>query len=111
MSSPLTKQILCPIRVQQPDATIGSQFFSCPLTIRRKQYDVAIIGLGTMGSFAAVELAKRGCSVAGFDQFTPPHGRGAHSGATRIYRVAYAEGSGYVPLAQTAGMLWDQVSE
>jgi monomeric sarcosine oxidase len=81
------------------------------LTIRRKNYDVAIIGLGTMGSFAAVELAKRGCSVAGFDQFTPPHGRGAHSGATRIYRVAYAEGSGYVPLAQKAGVLWDQVSE
>jgi sarcosine oxidase len=81
------------------------------LTIRRKHYDVAIIGLGTMGSFAAVELAKRGCSVAGFDQFTPPHGRGAHSGSTRIYRVAYAEGSGYVPLAQKAGALWDQVSE
>jgi monomeric sarcosine oxidase len=81
------------------------------LTIRRKHYDVVIIGLGTMGSFAAVELAKRGCSVAGFDQFTPPHGRGSHSGATRIYRVAYAEGSGYVPLAQKAGVLWDQVSE
>jgi sarcosine oxidase len=81
------------------------------LTIRRKHYDVAIIGLGTMGSFAAVELAKRGCSVAGFDQFTPPHGRGSHSGATRIYRVAYAEGSGYVPLAQKAGVLWDHVSE
>jgi monomeric sarcosine oxidase len=77
---------------------------------RRKHYDVAIIGLGTMGSFAAVELAKRGLSVAGFDQFTPPHGRGSHSGATRIYRVAYAEGTGYVPLAQRAGELWDQAS-
>jgi glycine/D-amino acid oxidase-like deaminating enzyme len=64
-----------------------------------------------MGSFAAVELARRGYTVAGFDQFTPPHGRGAHSGATRIYRVAYAEGSGYVPLAQKAGALWDQASE
>jgi monomeric sarcosine oxidase len=64
-----------------------------------------------MGSFAAVELAKRGCTVAGFDQFTPPHGRGSHSGATRIYRVAYAEGTGYVPLAQRAGELWDRASE
>jgi monomeric sarcosine oxidase len=78
---------------------------------RRKHYDVAIIGLGTMGSFAAVELARRGFSVAGFDQFTPPHGRGSHSGGTRIYRVAYAEGTGYVPLAQRAGELWDQASE
>jgi monomeric sarcosine oxidase len=64
-----------------------------------------------MGSFAAAELARRGCSVAGFDQFSPPHGRGSHSGATRIYRVAYAEGTGYVPLAQRAGELWDEASE
>lgn len=82
-----------------------------PLTTQRKHYDVAVIGLGTMGSFAAAELARRGCSVAGFDQFAPPHGRGSHSGSTRIYRVAYAEGSGYVPLAQRAGSLWDQASE
>jgi sarcosine oxidase len=78
---------------------------------RRKHYDVAIIGLGTMGSFAAVELARRGLSVIGLDQFTPPHGRGSHSGNTRIYRVAYSEGSGYVPLTQAAGALWDQASE
>jgi monomeric sarcosine oxidase len=77
----------------------------------RKHYDVAIVGLGTMGSFAAVELARRGFSVAGFDQFTPPHGRGSHSGGTRIYRIAYPEGTGYVPLAQRAGELWDQAAE
>lgn len=77
----------------------------------RKQYDVAIIGLGTMGSFAAVELARRGFSVAGFDQFTPPHGHGSHSGGTRIYRLAYPEGTGYVRLAQRAGELWDQAGE
>ena len=65
-----------------------------------RHYDIAVIGLGTMGSFAAVELARRGFSVAGFDQFTPPHGRGSHSGGTRIYRLAYPEGTGYVPLAQ-----------
>jgi monomeric sarcosine oxidase len=78
---------------------------------KRKHYDVAIIGLGTMGSFAAVELARRGLSVIGLDQFTPPHSRGSHSGSTRIYRLAYPEGSGYVPLTQLAGTLWDQASE
>jgi monomeric sarcosine oxidase len=77
---------------------------------RRTRYDVAIIGLGTMGSFAAVELARRGFSVVGFDQFTPPHGRGSHSGNTRVYRIAYPEGTGYVQLAQRAGELWDQAS-
>jgi monomeric sarcosine oxidase len=76
-----------------------------------KQYDVAIIGLGTMGSFAAVELSRRGLKVAGFDQFVPPHGRGSHSGGTRIYRLAYPEGTGYVPLAQRAGEMWEQASE
>ena len=77
----------------------------------QKHYDVAIIGLGTMGSFAAVELARRGFSVVGCDQFTPPHGRGSHSGGTRIYRIAYPEGTGYVQLAQRAGALWDQATE
>jgi monomeric sarcosine oxidase len=64
-----------------------------------------------MGSFTAVELARRGLSVVGFDQFTPPHGRGSHSGASRIFRTAYVEGDGYVQLAQRAGELWDKASE
>ncbi len=77
----------------------------------KRHYDVAIIGLGSMGSFAAVELAKRGLTVAAFDQFTPPHGRGSHSGGTRIYRLAYPEGTGYVPLAQRAGEMWEQAEK
>src|ERR1700739_4722287 len=76
-----------------------------------KQYDVAIIGLGTMGSFAAVEMARRGLSVAGFDQFIPPHGRVSHAGGTRIYRLAYPEGTGYVSLAQRAGEMWEQAEK
>jgi glycine/D-amino acid oxidase-like deaminating enzyme len=78
---------------------------------RREHYDAAIIGMGTMGSFAAVELARRGFSVVGFDQFAPPHGRGSHSGGTRVYRIAYPEGAGYVQLAQRAGELWDRAAE
>ena len=76
-----------------------------------KHYDVAIIGLGTMGSFTAVELAKRGLSVVGLDQFTPPHDQGSHSGGTRVYRIAYPEGTGYVQLAQRAGELWDSAAQ
>jgi monomeric sarcosine oxidase len=78
---------------------------------RDKRADVAIIGMGAMGSFTAVELAKRGLSVVGFDRFTPPHGRGSHSGSTRVYRIAYPEGTGYVKLAQRAGELWDAAAE
>src|ERR1041385_4949844 len=54
-------------------------------------FDAAIIGLGTMGTFACLELARRGLAVIGFDQFAPPHDRGSHSGATRVFRAAYAE--------------------
>ena len=71
-------------------------------------FDVAIIGLGTMGTFACLELARRGKSVIGFDQFGPPHDRGSHSGATRVFRTAYAEHADYVPLAVRAGTLWDR---
>lgn len=73
-------------------------------------YDVAVIGIGTMGSFACCELARRGLHVIGFDHFVPPHGRGSHSGDTRAFRIAYAEHPDYVPLALRASELWDQYS-
>ena len=75
-----------------------------------QSYDAAVIGLGTMGSFACLELARRGLRVIGFDQFNPPHDRGSHSGATRVYRAAYAEHPDYVPLALRAGRLWDDLA-
>src|SRR5205809_5330992 len=74
-------------------------------------YDVAIIGLGTMGSFTALELARRQVSVVGLDQFAPPHPRGSHSGETRVFRIAYYEHPDYVPLAQRSGLLWDGLSQ
>jgi sarcosine oxidase len=74
-------------------------------------FDVAVIGAGTMGAFACLELARRGQRVIGFDQFAPPHDRGSHSGATRVFRAAYAEHPDYVPLALRAGVLWDKFGE
>jgi monomeric sarcosine oxidase len=75
------------------------------------RYDVAIIGMGTMGSFAALQLVDRGASVIGFDRFRPPHSFGSHGGQSRIFRVAYPEGSSYVPMAQRSGDLWKQLGE
>src|SRR6476619_286685 len=76
-----------------------------------KAFDVAIAGLGTMGSFACLELVRRGASVVGFDRFTPPHGRGSHSGETRIFRTAYTEHPAYVPLARLSGELWEELGD
>ncbi len=64
-----------------------------------------------MGSYACSELARRGLSVVGLDRFSPPHDRGSHSGATRVFRIAYAEHPDYVPLAQRAGVMWDRYAE
>src|SRR5688572_30345006 len=62
-----------------------------------------------MGTFTCLELARQGLTVIGFDQFAPPHDRGSHTGATRVFRTAYAEHPDYVPLAQRAGILWDRM--
>jgi sarcosine oxidase len=76
-----------------------------------KTYDAIILGLGAMGSAATLELIRRNISCIAFDQFAPPHGLGSHSGQTRIFRLAHYDTPKYVPLAQRAGRLWDQLSE
>jgi sarcosine oxidase len=74
-----------------------------------KIFDAAVVGLGTMGTFACREFARHGLNVVGLDQFDPPHDRGSHTGDTRVFRTAYAEHPDYVPLAQRAGALWDRL--
>src|SRR5262245_22693233 len=76
-----------------------------------KRYEVAVIGLGTMGSFLAMELALRKASVVGFDQFTPPHHEGSHSGETRVFHTAYYEHPSYPPLAMRSGSLSDRLGD
>lgn len=50
--------------------------------------DVAVIGLGTMGSMSAWHLARRGLSVLGFEQFGIGHDRSAYGGGSRRFRIA-----------------------
>src|SRR5260370_20874964 len=76
-----------------------------------RTFDVAVLGLGTMGSFACLELARRHAAVIGFDRFVPPHDRGSHSGETRVYRTVCGEHPDYVPLALRVGELWDRLGQ
>ena len=69
-------------------------------------YDVAVLGLGGVGSAAAAELARRGLSVLGVDRYAPGHDRGASHGESRIIRSAYFEGATYVPLVRRAEQRW-----
>jgi len=76
------------------------------MTASPSRFDVAIAGLGAMGSAAAWQLAARGARVIGFDRFHPPHTLGSSTGQSRIIREAYWEGPDYVPLVRRAYDLW-----
>ncbi|MGH7918477.1 MAG: N-methyl-L-tryptophan oxidase [Candidatus Dormibacteraceae bacterium] len=75
----------------------------------RTDPDVAIVGTGTMGSIAAWQLAKRGVSVLAFEQFRAGHDRGAAGGESRIFRTAYFEDPGYVPILLEAQRGWREL--
>lgn len=72
-------------------------------------YDVAVLGLGGMGSAAAAHLARRGKRVLGLEQFSSPHDRGSSHGKTRVIRQAYFEHPAYVPLLLRAYELWREL--
>ena len=74
-------------------------------------YDVAIVGLGGMGSAILAECAARGASVVGVEQFGPVHDRGASHGKTRMIRKAYFENPAYVPLVLRAYELWRELEQ
>jgi sarcosine oxidase len=75
----------------------------------RSGCEVAIIGLGGMGSAVAWQLARRGHRVIGVEKFGPAHSRGSSHGASRMVRQAYYEDPRYVPLLLRAYELWDEL--
>lgn len=73
-------------------------------------HDLAIVGVGGMGSAAFWAATERGLNVIALEQFGPAHDRGSSHGQTRIIRAAYFEHPSYVPLAQRSFRLWDEIS-
>lgn len=74
-------------------------------------HDVAVLGVGGMGSAAAWQLARRGLSVVAVEQFDPGHDRGSSHGLSRIIRLAYFEHPSYVPLLRRAFELWNELEQ
>jgi sarcosine oxidase len=74
-----------------------------------QRYDVAVIGLGGMGSAVLAQCARRGLRSIGFDQFERSHDRGASSGRSRMIRKAYYEHPSYVPLVLRAYEAWREL--
>lgn len=76
-----------------------------------RHYDVIVAGVGAMGSAACFHLARRGKRVLGLERFDIPNAMGSSHGVNRIIRLAYAEGTFYVPLLVRAYELWRELQE
>ena len=75
----------------------------------RREFDVAVIGLGGIGSGAAYWAAKRaGARVLGLERFEFGHERGASQDHSRIIRLSYHTPA-YVRFAQDAYAAWAEL--
>lgn len=72
-------------------------------------FNVIVVGVGSMGASACDHLARRGVRVLGLEQFSIPHERGSHTGFSRMIRTAYYEHPNYVPLLRRAWQLWREL--
>ncbi|HEY2132888.1 MAG TPA: N-methyl-L-tryptophan oxidase [Acetobacteraceae bacterium] len=71
--------------------------------------DVAVLGLGAMGSAVLYQLARRGVAAIGIDRFAPPHDLGSTHGGTRITREAIGEGPENVPFVRESHRIWREL--
>lgn len=77
----------------------------------QNHFDIAVIGLGALGSSALWHLSRSGKRIVGFDQFAPPHTMGSTHGESRITRIAVGEGMDFVPLAKRSHELWREIEK
>lgn len=57
------------------------------------------------------QLARRGVAVTGYDRYAPGHDRGAAGGDSRLFRMAYAEGSEYDGALRSSRSLWSSLEQ
>ena len=74
-----------------------------------KNYDVIVVGLGSIGSMALWQTAKTGASVLGLEQFGRIHAEGAYTGESRLFRVIAKEGALFTPALLKARELWQEL--
>ncbi len=72
-------------------------------------FDVAVIGLGGIGSSVAAACAERGLSTVGIERFAPSHHRGSSHGQTRLIRETYYAHQSYVPLVRRSFEKWREL--
>lgn len=75
-----------------------------------ESFEVAVVGMGAIGSAAAYHLARRGAKVVALEQYELGHVRGASHDTSRIVRTSYGA-SAYVRLAQSAYRDWADLEQ
>ncbi|MEP6757392.1 MAG: N-methyl-L-tryptophan oxidase [Chthonomonadales bacterium] len=73
------------------------------------KFDVIVVGVGAMGASTCYQLAHRGLSVLGLEQFSFPNNMGSSHGQSRAFRMAYFEHPDYVPLLRRSLELWQDL--
>jgi sarcosine oxidase len=64
--------------------------------------EIAVVGLGLIGSSAFHALVRRGADVLGFDPLVLGEARGSSHGSCRVYRRFNFESAGYTELSDAA---------
>jgi sarcosine oxidase len=72
---------------------------------------LAVIGLGSIGSMALWQASRLSDSVMGFEAATPAHGRSAVGGDTRLFRMVYLGKPDYYPIMERSRGLWAELEE
>lgn len=72
---------------------------------------LAIIGVGSVGSMALWQASKLGIAPVGFEAVTPAHPRSAVGGDTRLFRMTYRGDHNLYPVLQLAERLWRQLEQ
>jgi sarcosine oxidase len=77
---------------------------------KKNNFDVIVVGVGSMGSAACFQLAKSGARVLGLERFDIPNAMGSAAGFSRMIRLAYFEHPDYVPLLNRSYALWEELA-
>jgi sarcosine oxidase len=77
----------------------------------KSSYDCIVVGLGAMGSACVYQLARRGASVLGLEQFDIAHAWGSSGGVSRQTKVMPYLGGPYEPLIRRANENWRLLEE
>ncbi|MFQ5640933.1 MAG: FAD-dependent oxidoreductase [bacterium] len=80
--------------------------YSSAITRQGQKPQVAVIGAGAFGGWAALYLLRRGARVTLFDAWGPGNSRASSGGETRVIRAIYGADQIYVKMVNRSFRLW-----